>query len=150
MNGNHKSDECIFCRAVRDADGPENQIVWRGEHAFIILNRFPYNSGHVMVVPFQHVESIEGLDDRANAEVMALIIRIMKALRAIYRPQGFNIGANIGEAAGAGIAGHVHIHIVPRWNGDTNFMTTIGDTRVLPETLEDTYQRIQEELLKSE
>lgn len=144
---NHeRSDECVFCKAIAEEDGPQNLIVLRREKAFVILNRYPYTSGHVMVVPYAHVDTLEALDSGTRGELMDLMTEMMILLREIYTPQAFNIGANIGAAAGAGIAGHVHLHVVPRWEGDTNFMSTIGETRVLPEELEDTYRRIREKI----
>jgi ATP adenylyltransferase len=134
---------CVFCEAQSIADGAENLILFRGERAFVILNRFPYTSGHLMVVPFQHEASLEGLDSETRAELLELANRIMKMLGREYHPQGYNVGINIGEAAGAGITEHIHLHVVPRWSGDTNFMSSLGETRVLPETLEDTYQRMK-------
>lgn len=144
-----KSAECVFCRAVKQADGTDNLVVLRGEKAFVILNRYPYTSGHVMVVPYEHQPSFENLDSATRAEIMELMNTMMVSLRAIYSPSAFNIGANIGEAAGAGIAAHVHLHVVPRWSGDNNFMATIGETRVLPEALADTYRRIRRQLEKA-
>ena len=142
---NHgKQAGCIFCDAPAQADGPENLIVFRGKLAYVILNRYPYASAHLMVVPFEHKSSLEELDAATRAEMMELIAQSISALRKIYSPQGFNVGANIGEAAGAGVLEHVHIHVVPRWVGDTNFMSTLGGTRVLPEALEDTYTRVHE------
>ncbi len=149
MMDHEKSAECVFCRAIRQADGPDNLIVYRGEKAFIILNRYPYTSGHVMIVPFEHQPSFENLDSATRAEIMELMNISMISLRAIYNPAAFNMGANIGEAAGAGIAAHVHLHVVPRWAGDNNFMATIGETRVLPEALPDTYRRIRRQLEKA-
>ena len=125
-------------------DSPENLVVFRGQQAFVILNRFPYTSGHLMVVPKRHTPSLEGLDPGIRAEMMELTTQGMQVLGAVYRPQGYNLGMNIGEPAGAGITDHVHLHLVPRWTGDTNFMSTLGETRVLPETLEETYRRIRE------
>lgn len=125
-------------------DGPVNLIVFRGAHAFVILNRFPYSNGHLMVVANAHLSSLDLLDAPTRTEMMELVNTSIMALRKVYHPQGFNIGANIGSAAGAGIADHVHIHVVPRWHGDTNFMSTLGETRVLPEELELTYQRLSE------
>jgi len=141
MNHEPKAD-CIFCSALMQEDSPENLIIYRGRLSFVILNRFPYTSGHLMVVPIAHFTSIEDLPADTLTELMQLTSKSMQVLREIYNPQGFNIGANIGEAAGAGVASHVHFHIVPRWEGDTNFMTAVSQTRVLPETLEDTYSRI--------
>lgn len=142
---NHDKEEgCVFCNAQAKADSAENLIAFRGERAYVILNRFPYTSGHLMVIPFTHAPNLEELDSATRAEMMELTARCTTVLRGVYRPQGFNVGVNIGEAAGAGVLGHVHIHIVPRWTGDTNFMSALGETRVLPESLEDTYRRVRE------
>jgi ATP adenylyltransferase len=140
---NTKVDGCVFCVVQEQEDGPGNLIAFRGTHSYVILNRFPYTSGHLMVVPCQHQANLEELDSDTRAEMMELTARCMTVLRKIYSPQAFNMGANIGEAAGAGIREHVHIHIVPRWAGDTNFMTAVGQTRVLPELLENTYARVK-------
>lgn len=139
-----KEDGCVFCNQTAKTDGEDNLIAFRGKLAFVILNRYPYTSGHLMVVPFEHKPNIEELDSKTRAEMMELTSQSMTVLRNLYSPQGFNMGANIGEAAGAGIAAHVHIHIVPRWNGDTNFMSSLGETRVLPESLEDTFKRVRD------
>ena len=139
-----KESGCVFCNAQAKADNAENLSAFRGKTCYVILNLFPYTSGHLMVVPFAHQPSLEDLDAGTRAEMMELVTRCMTILGKLYRPHGFNMGANIGEAAGAGVLGHVHIHIVPRWNGDTNFMTPLGGVRVLPEFLEDTYQRVKE------
>ncbi len=143
IESNNKEDGCIFCNAPEKEDGAENLIAFRGKHAYVILNRYPYTSGHLMVVPFIHKASLEGLDPQTRAEMMELTARCMTVLRKIYNPQAFNMGANIGEAAGACVKEHVHIHIVPRWSGDTNFMSAVGETRVLPELLEQTYERVK-------
>lgn len=136
---------CVFCNAAKQTADAQNLVVARGKTAFVILNRYPYTSGHVMAVPYCHAPSIEDLPADVRAEVMELANQMVKVLRAIYHPQGFNLGINMGEAAGAGIADHVHFHVVPRWFGDTNFMSAVGNTRVLPESLEDSYQRICQE-----
>ncbi len=140
-----KESGCVFCNAQARADNAENLIAFRGASCYVILNLFPYTSGHLMVVPFAHQTSLEDLNAQTRAEMMELVTRCMTVLQKLYQPHGFNMGANIGEAAGAGVLGHVHIHIVPRWNGDTNFMTSLGGVRVLPEFLEDTYRRVREE-----
>ena len=137
-------DGCVFCNALAKDDSAENLIVFRGERAFVILNRFPYTSGHVMVLPYDHQPTLEALDPETRAEMIELTTQTTHALTGLYRPQGFNIGINLGEAAGAGIEQHIHIHIVPRWVGDTNFMTAVGQTRVLPEALEETWKRVRE------
>ncbi len=143
---NHiKEKGCVFCIAQAKTDGMENLIAFRGERAYVILNRYPYTSGHLMVIPFEHKPNLEELDPATRAEMMELTSRCTTVLKNIYKPQGFNVGVNIGEAAGAGVAAHVHIHIVPRWQGDTNFMSSVGETRVLPEALEETYQRVKKE-----
>jgi len=134
---------CVFCNHPSQPDGPENLIVARGQLAYVILNLFPYTSGHLMIVPFAHQSSLELLDAATRAEMMELMNHAVEVLRAVYHPQGFNLGANIGELAGAGIADHVHLHVVPRWGGDTNFMTTLGKTRVIPESLDETYHRVR-------
>lgn len=142
INNHDKVEGCVFCNAINAADGQENLIVMRGKLAFVILNRYPYTSGHLMVVPFAHRPALDELDSDTRAEIMELTNQAVLALLRIYHPQGFNLGMNIGAVAGAGIAEHVHLHIVPRWGGDTNFMSAVADTRVLPESLEETYQRI--------
>jgi ATP adenylyltransferase len=142
-----KETGCIFCNALETPDGPENLIAKRGERAFVILNKYPYTSGHIMVAPNAHQPSLELLDAPIRAEMMELVSQSIVILQQVYNPQGFNVGVNIGVAAGAGVPGHVHIHIVPRWAGDTNFMSTVGEVRVLPETLEETYRRIREAFL---
>jgi ATP adenylyltransferase len=136
--------ECAFCIELGRPDGPENLIVSRAPRTFVILNRYPYTSGHLMVVPYDHQSSLEALDPATRAEMMELTMKATQVLAKVYHPQGFNLGMNIGEAAGAGIAEHVHMHVVPRWSGDTNFMTSLASTRILPETLEDTYRRLKE------
>jgi ATP adenylyltransferase len=133
---------CVFCTAGGSGDDRKNLIVHRAEHNFIILNRFPYTNGHVMVVPFQHVSNLQDLEEAALHEMMRLARDCEKHLRAIYRPDGLNIGLNLGRSAGAGIADHVHMHILPRWSADTNFMTVTGETRVLPEELPMTWEKL--------
>lgn len=134
---------CIFCDLPGQQEDGQTLIVARAQGAFVILNRYPYNNGHLMVVPFAHVPSLELLNAPTLAEIMRLTNQALAALRAIYHPDGFNVGANIGAAAGAGIEGHVHMHVVPRWSGDTNFMSTVSGTRVIPEDLHETYRLIQ-------
>ena len=143
IENSNKVDGCIFCLAQEIEDSPENLIAFRGTRSFVILNRYPYTSGHLMVVPYDHRATIEELDPETRAEMMELTSQSMTVLRRIYNPQAFNMGANIGEAAGAGVKEHVHIHIVPRWAGDTNFMSAVGETRVLPESLETTFARVR-------
>jgi ATP adenylyltransferase len=121
-----------------------NLIVYRGTHNFIVLNRFPYTNGHLMIVPYTHAGDLSGIDDAAAAEMMDLMRASERHLRAVYKPNGLNLGMNIGESAGAGIAGHIHMHVLPRWFGDANFMTTIGETRILPEDLAVTWRRVHD------
>ena len=136
-----KSDRCIFCELPKLPDA-EAKIVYRGKHCYIILNSFPYTSGHVMVVPFAHLDELQKLPEAVATEMMSLSQKTEGVLRQIYSPDGVNLGMNIGRAAGAGIAGHVHMHVLPRWVGDTNFMTVTGESRVLPEALEETYKKL--------
>jgi ATP adenylyltransferase len=146
---NHKRvSDCAFCSELSQPDSPGNLIVHRGQRVFLILNRFPYNSGHVMVVPYEHKPTLEELDSETRAEIMELANLATRVLQTVYRPHGFNLGVNVGTAAGAGILEHVHMHILPRWTGDTNFISTLGATRVLPESLEDTYRRVKEGIEK--
>jgi ATP adenylyltransferase len=135
-------NDCVFCRVQAQTNDAENLIIFRGGKAFIILNRYPYTSGHLLVVANAHHPSLEDLDAEARSEMMELATTCMRVIRTVYHPDAFNIGANIGEAAGAGIAGHVHLHVVPRWNGDTNFLSALGEARVLPEELDETFRRI--------
>lgn len=137
---------CIFCDKPKQGDDQKNFIVHRGEHGYVILNAFPYTSGHVMVVPYEHTDELQKLSPAAATEMMALAQKLEGILRKLYKPDGLNVGMNIGKAAGAGIAGHIHLHILPRWFADANFVSVIGETRVLPEALEVTYKRIKEAL----
>jgi ATP adenylyltransferase len=133
---------CVFCAALTAGDDRRSLILHRGAGAFLILNAFPYASGHLMAVVTRHVGSLGAATPEELAEAMTLIRRGTLALSAAYHPDGFNVGLNEGRVAGAGVLGHLHIHLVPRWTGDTNFMPVIGDTRVLPEALETTYDRL--------
>lgn len=141
-----KQPDCIFCDAVEKKNDAETLIVHRGERAFIILNRFPYTSGHVMIVPYAHVAELNLCDAQTLEEVMRLAQRVEVAFRRDYKPDGMNLGMNLGRAAGAGVAGHLHLHMLPRWIGDSNFMTVTGETRVHPEALKTTYERLAKAL----
>ena len=137
-----KPEGCLFCVKPRESDA-EAHILYRGHLCYVILNRFPYNNGHLMVVPYVHVPSLEDLSVDTLAELMALTQLSLRVLRTAYAPHGFNVGVNIGNAAGAGVAEHVHLHVVPRWSGDSNYMTIVGKTRIIPEWLDQTYKRLR-------
>jgi ATP adenylyltransferase len=143
ISGAEKASGCIFCDLAKDKDDQKTLIVHRGTHCFVVLNRFPYTSGHVMIVPYEHLDELQKLSSQAAHEMMDLSQKLEHTLRVLYRPDGINLGMNIGAAAGAGIAGHIHMHILPRWVADANFMTVVGETRVLPETLDTTWERIR-------
>ncbi len=141
-----KQPDCIFCDAVARKNDAETLIVHRGEKTFVILNRFPYTSGHVMIVPYAHVAELNLCDPESLSEMMQLARRMEIVLRTNYKPDGMNLGMNLGRAAGAGVAGHLHLHVLPRWIGDSNFMTVTAETRVHPEDLKTTYERLQKAL----
>jgi ATP adenylyltransferase len=128
-----KAPGCVLCRAAEGKDGAEPLVVHRGEANFVVMNLYPYGAGHVMVAPRRHVGSLAEASPEELGEMMALAREVERAFAEVYRPDGINLGMNLGRAAGAGVADHIHLHLVPRWNGDTNFMTTIGETRVIPE-----------------
>ncbi len=144
-----KDDRCIFCAALEEGDDAKSFIVLRGGKNFVILNRFPYTTGHLMVVPFAHVGELSGCDVETLAEMMELARRVQTALAATYKPEGYNLGMNLGRCAGAGITGHLHLHVLPRWTGDTNFMTAVGETRIEPEDLATTYDKLRRALAAS-
>ncbi len=149
VTAEEKSGACIFCDAANLGDDRKALIVHRGPRCFIILNRFPYTSGHVMIVPYQHVDLLEKVAPEAAQDMMTLARHMEGVLRGLYRPDGINMGLNIGKAAGAGVAGHVHMHVLPRWVADANFMSVVGETRVLPEALETTWERMKKQLADS-
>ncbi|KUH33575.1 HIT family hydrolase [Thermococcus celericrescens] len=138
-----KHDGCIFCDFPKENRDRERLILYRGKHCFIIMNNYPYNPGHVMIAPYRHVGRWEDLTEEELLEIMKLSQLMIKALKKTMNPQGFNMGVNLGRVAGAGIDDHVHLHIVPRWNGDTNFMPVIADTKVIPESLEEAYDELK-------
>mgnify|MGYP001380121321 CR=1 FL=1 len=142
IQSENKVDGCVFCHAGSEQNDEKNLIVERAAHCMVMLNRYPYTSGHVMVIPFKHGSDLTLHDADTRSEMMALTEKWCRIIGEAYHPHGFNIGANIGKAAGAGIAEHLHLHIVPRWSGDVNFTTTVGNTRVLPEDLADSYARL--------
>jgi len=136
-------DECIFCAKPAADDDEANLIVHRGQRCFVILNLFPYTNGHLMVAPYEHVGALQGLEDETVAELMALGQSAMRRLEQVYSPQGYNVGFNQGRIAGAGFENHIHMHVVPRWGGDTNFMPVLADTRVMPQTLQQSYEALR-------
>ena len=139
-----EAEGCIFCTKPEENRDDENLILLRGERAFIMLNAFPYSNGHLMVSPYKHTADLDDLADKELLDLMKVTRRGVNVLKAAFRPDGFNIGINMGRVAGAGIRDHVHIHIVPRWNGDTNFMPVLADVRVIPESLAVVYERLKE------
>jgi ATP adenylyltransferase len=134
---------CLFCNLRKAKDDRQNLILHRGRHAFVVMNRFPYNNGHVMVAPNRHTADLESLSAVEGAELFRLVQKSLAVLRKGLKPQGFNIGANLGRVAGAGVAGHLHVHIVPRWLGDVNFMPLLAETKVISEHLAETYDRLR-------
>jgi len=145
-----KDEGCIFCDKIADNDDEANYILHRGETCYVMLNLYPYNNGHLMVSPYRHVPSPEQLVEEELTEMMLMVNLSLRALRRAMRPDGFNIGVNIGKAAGAGIEEHVHIHIVPRWEADTNFMPILSQTRIIPELLDETYRKLKAAWEKTE
>jgi ATP adenylyltransferase len=137
---------CVFCRILSSGlPDQETKVVWRGEHVVALLNAYPYTSGHLMVMPVRHVGELEGLDpgNGEATELWSAVTRAVVALKAAYSPEGINVGANLGRAAGAGVPGHFHVHALPRWNGDTNFMTSVAEVRVMPESLDATWAKLR-------
>ncbi|UCC68254.1 MAG: HIT domain-containing protein [Armatimonadota bacterium] len=141
---------CIFCTKPAADDDEANQILYRGDQVFIMLNAFPYNTGHLLVAPFRHLSDALDMSPQESGELLYGIRIAIEVLRAAFEPQGFNIGLNLGQVAGAGYADHVHVHVVPRWSGDTNFMAITTDTRVVPEALADTFRRLKDKLAERE
>lgn len=141
-----KAEGCIFCDALAAKDDSKTHIVFRGAKNFVLLNRFPYTTGHVMVVPYAHVAEFSAADLETLAEMMSIAQRVQSALEKTYHPQGYNLGMNLGRAAGAGVVGHLHLHVLPRWSGDANFMTVVGETRVEPEDLSTTFEKLRKAL----
>lgn len=144
VTNSERTGECIFCKKAAERDDAKNYILHRAARNFVLLNLFPYTTGHLMIAPYEHVALLE----EANPETLTEMIQLARTaecrLREIYHPHGFNIGMNLGESAGAGVASHIHMHVLPRWTGDTSFMTTVSETRVLPEDLETTYRKLSQ------
>lgn len=148
VSGAHKTEGCVFCEAPKEKDDAKARIAYRGKDCYIILNTFPYTPGHVMIVPYAHLDELRKLPPDAATEMMTLSQRVESVLRELYHPDGINLGMNIGKAAGAGIAGHIHMHELPRWVADANFVSVVGETRVLPETLDVTWEKLSHALNK--
>ncbi len=142
---NSQADTCVFCNISRDpADDEKNFVVYRALHNFVVLNLYPYISGHLLIVPYEHVAELDAAAKETTNELMDLTKQAQTVLRDVYKPAGFNIGMNLGAPAGAGIVGHLHVHILPRWSGDTNFMSTVAQTRVISEDLNTTYEKLRD------
>lgn len=141
-----REGECIFCSKPASGDDRANLILHRGRTCFIIMNLYPYNTGHIMVSPYRHVAELEELSGEELDELMGLAVLAVRAIKRAMRPQGFNLGMNLGKSAGAGYDEHLHLHVVPRWQGDANFMPVLAGSKVMPETVEDNYLRLQESL----
>lgn len=144
MAAKKEKGNCVFCEAALDGADDETLVVYRGQLSFVILNRYPYTSGHLMIAPYVHVSRMAGTSEATSAEIMRLMRFSEEIIEHIYRPDGLNLGMNLGEAAGAGIEQHIHMHVLPRWKGDANFMTSVGETRIIPEALNDTYAKMKE------
>ena len=144
IEGHTHDDDCLFCRCLAEQDGRGNLVLHRAESAFVLLNRYPYTNGHMMVAPIDHKASIDDLSEAEQTAVMNLSARAVTVLRQAYGAEAFNLGANIGQAAGAGVLGHMHLHVLPRWSGDTNFMATTASTRVIPEALDVTDEKLRD------
>jgi ATP adenylyltransferase len=139
-----KERECFLCEASRDEDDAKSLVIYRGRSCFVILNRYPYSNGHIMIAPYRHVGRVADLGDDELLEMVKLLKLSISALESEYKPDGFNVGLNLGRAAGAGLEEHIHLHVVPRWVGDTNFMPVLADTKVIPESLEESWRRLRE------
>ncbi len=144
-----EAGECIFCRAATSNDDPETLTVWRWSSCFAMLNRYPYTSGHTMIAPLVHEGRLVRLPTETLAEMMEAVKVVVRVLDELYHPHGFNVGFNLGEAAGAGIPEHLHLHVVPRWRADTNFISVVGNARIIPEDLSTTYHRVRDALMKT-
>jgi len=140
---NNPDEGCIFCEFPKQDNDTDNHILVRGKYSYVLMNAFPYSNGHLLIPPYRHIHDICDLTDEENLEIMQLTSRCCRALKEICRPDGFNVGMNLGAAAGAGIADHLHLHIVPRWRGDTNFMAVLSDVKVIPEALHRTYEKLK-------
>ena len=140
-----KNKGCLFCKKLKEAKDEENYILVRSKLAFVMLNIFPYNSGHLMIVPIRHVGEVEDLKTKESREMISLLQKSIKAIKRAYQPEGFNIGMNLGRTAGAGVLHHLHIHVVPRWNGDTNFMPILAESKIISQGLRETYKQLKKQ-----
>jgi len=143
VTGAEPASGCIFCLKVEENQDEKNLILYRGLNNFVLLNIYPYTSGHLMIAPFRHIGELRLADDATWSELMMLTRKAEQAIQTAYKPEGINLGMNLGKSAGAGIADHIHMHVLPRWHADSNFISVIGETRVLPEALEDTYRKLK-------
>lgn len=141
-----KYEGCIFCDFPKENKDEERLILYRGKSCFVIMNNYPYNPGHLMIAPYRHVASVEELNEEEALEMMKLSQKMVEVIKKAMNPDGFNLGINLGKVAGAGIEDHIHLHIVPRWNGDTNFMPVLADVKVIPEAIEDSYKKLKKYL----
>ncbi|MCF7887084.1 MAG: HIT domain-containing protein [Candidatus Omnitrophica bacterium] len=136
---------CLFCKIAKQKKDKKNYIVLRSEYCFVALNRFPYNNGHLLIAPYKHTAKLEQLNDEETLDIYKITIKMKKIIQKVLRPGGFNIGFNLGEIAGAGITGHIHLHLVPRWRGDTNFMPVLFKTKIISQSLDDLYDKLKKE-----
>jgi len=143
VTGAEPTSGCVFCQKVEQNEDEKNLILYRGLNNFVLLNIYPYTSGHLMVAPYRHIAQLAQADDATWSELMMLTRKAEQAIQAAYKPEGINLGMNLGKSAGAGIADHIHMHVLPRWQADSNFISVIGETRVLPEALSDTYRKLK-------
>jgi len=141
-----KESKCIFCEKPKQEKDEDNYILFRGKRCLVMLNAYPYNNGHLMIAPYRHIDSVEDLEDNEARETMEILSRMITLLKKVLHPQGFNVGMNLGSVAGAGIVNHLHLHLVPRWKGDTNFMPLISNTKIISESLRKTYQKLKENM----
>ena len=141
-----KEGECIFCEKPKQEKDEDNYILLRGKRCLVMLNAYPYNNGHLMIAPYRHIDSVEDLEGDEARDMMEILSRMITLLKKVLRPEGFNVGMNLGSVAGAGIVGHLHLHVVPRWKGDTNFMPLISNTKIISESLRKTYQKLKENM----
>jgi ATP adenylyltransferase len=143
VSGANPTSGCVFCRAIERIAEPESLLLYQAAHNFVLLNRYPYNNGHIMIAPYEHIANPAEVKPEVLEEMMLLFQKSIHALRAAYKPDGFNMGMNLGKCAGAGVEEHFHLHVVPRWNGDTNFMATLAETRVIPEDFNATLAKLK-------